>query len=87
MGGGGGGGREILSSYYKGLPKFITAKQEKKKKLSAIGYKQCYAYKNQSSKQCYAYKNQSLEVSKYMNSDLFACNKLNLRGLVVYGPV
>ena len=28
-------------------------------------------------KQCYTYQNQSLEVSKYMNSALVTCNKLD----------
>ena len=63
----------ILSSchyVYKQLPQKDVQNlenQERKKQLS--GYKQSYTYKNQ-----------SLEVSKYMNSVLVACNKLNARG-------
>ena len=52
----------------KGRPTFIIIKKpERKKQLS--GYKQCYIYKNQ-----------NLEVSKYMNSALVMCNRLNPRG-------
>ena len=72
-GGGAGGNPQILSSYYyvyKQLPQKDNQnleKQERKKQLS--GYKQCYTYRNQ-----------SLEVSKYMNSALITCNKLDPGG-------
>ena len=49
----------------KGCPKF--RKKRGKKQLS--GYKQCHTYKTQ-----------SLEVSKYMNSALITCDKLDPRG-------
>ena len=42
---------------------------EKQKEKQLSGYRQCYAYKNQ-----------SLEVFRYMNSAFVTCNKFNLSG-------